>query len=522
MALTKRNSLIYEGTTMLNQVIPIIQNCSDDKEASVRYRAREALFNVIDSAKEHIIPFFDIIFRQIQSLSDDENELVRESNKLVNIKLQAIVCSCDDFKITIVCSSDDFKIKPFINTLESLIRNKSHRIRILALGWLIALDAQPDIYLLAHLHHLIKPLFSLIMTNNQDLEERKLLDHIMADFLTEISEYLQRNPSDIHALEKMNINLIVDDLIQIIMSPSNALQTAVGLKWLDTYIIFADETLNKLYPSLLQAILFSMNTQKVQAIASTVSKHLLLLILTLDQINKNRLILADEDMKNNNNEDIKCSKCYYDTFETTLMINILISTIKNNQYSRCARIDALQWISVLLDELPAHYIPFAQLSDINWELFIAETTTTKHLQAEIVSTVPVRQCILETNIIQFYGKEEYFTLTCKNSTITKSRAIFVATYKQFLRCNVIINGQYLYLIPPNIYRKWKLFASKSKINLIIQEKQYRLQQHTENGEYILNNECIVEMLSNFGSSNFELVHKCVSIFSNKTIPITAT
>ncbi len=37
MALTtKRNTLTYEGITFLNQVIPIIGKCLDDKDASVR------------------------------------------------------------------------------------------------------------------------------------------------------------------------------------------------------------------------------------------------------------------------------------------------------------------------------------------------------------------------------------------------------------------------------------------------------------------------------------------------------
>ena len=108
MALTtKRNTLTYEGNTFLNQVIPIIQKCLDDKDASVRYYANETLFNVIKVVRFHIILFPDLIFNQIEILCDDEDELVRESNKCVNRLLQDVACNYDHFKI-----------KLFINRLQ--------------------------------------------------------------------------------------------------------------------------------------------------------------------------------------------------------------------------------------------------------------------------------------------------------------------------------------------------------------------------------------------------------------------
>jgi len=154
MALTtKRNTLTFEGITFLNQVIPIIQKCLDDKEASVRYYANETLFNVIKVARYHIILFFDLIFDKIQILCDDEDEMVRDSNKSVNRLLQDVAVNYDHFKV-----------KSFItNVLQTLIRSRSKRVRILALDWIIALDAEPDIYFLVFLHYFLYPLFALLI-----------------------------------------------------------------------------------------------------------------------------------------------------------------------------------------------------------------------------------------------------------------------------------------------------------------------------------------------------------------------
>ena len=69
MALTtKRNTLTYEGINFLNVVIPIIQKCLEDEDSHVRYHACEALFNVINVARSHIIRFFDLIFSHIQKV----------------------------------------------------------------------------------------------------------------------------------------------------------------------------------------------------------------------------------------------------------------------------------------------------------------------------------------------------------------------------------------------------------------------------------------------------------------------
>ena len=70
MALTtKRNTLTYEGINFLNVVIPIIQKCLDDEDSHVRYHACEALFNVINVARSHIIRFFDLIFSHVQKVT---------------------------------------------------------------------------------------------------------------------------------------------------------------------------------------------------------------------------------------------------------------------------------------------------------------------------------------------------------------------------------------------------------------------------------------------------------------------
>lgn len=104
---TKRNTLTYEGITYLSEIIPIIEKCLEDEESSVRYYACETLYNVMKVARYHIILYFNLIFNQIQILCDDEELMVRQSNRCVNRLLQDIACTCDNFKI-----------KPFINVLQ--------------------------------------------------------------------------------------------------------------------------------------------------------------------------------------------------------------------------------------------------------------------------------------------------------------------------------------------------------------------------------------------------------------------
>eukprot|EP01084_Bolivina_argentea_P008705 16285_1 len=68
-------------------------------------------------------------------------------------------------------------------------------------------------------------------------------------------------------------------------------------------------------------------------------------------------------------------------------------------------------------------------------------------------------------------------------------------------CCIIVSGHRLYLVPQNIYRRWQLFMSKSNIKNVIRRHEYRLKRRKHNNEYVLDKQCAVETVNNFGFDN---------------------
>ena len=86
------------------------------------------------------------------------NRLLAERHKLHKHRQRAV----NPVQIPFSLTRHHFALAPFIECLHSLIRSLSPRVRVLALGWIMALDGEPDIHLLVFLHKFLYPLFALI------------------------------------------------------------------------------------------------------------------------------------------------------------------------------------------------------------------------------------------------------------------------------------------------------------------------------------------------------------------------
>ncbi|ETO08225.1 hypothetical protein RFI_29164, partial [Reticulomyxa filosa] len=214
-------SLTYEGIQFLAVVVPILEQRLEDDDTSVRYYACETLYNVIKVARYNIMIFFDLIFKQIQRLCDDEDPNVRNANRSVNMLLQDVACSYDRFDVL-----------TFIRSLESLMTNASHNVRMLALNWLSALDIEPDIDMLQHLPKFLGHLFVALVDRFDRLASQAA--HVMEDFLEEIECYLkERNEQPVHANESLDILSVVELLVFVILSTNSSLQMLTDKKYRD-------------------------------------------------------------------------------------------------------------------------------------------------------------------------------------------------------------------------------------------------------------------------------------------------
>lgn len=175
--------------------------------------------------------------------------------------------------------------------------------------------------------------------------------------------------------------------------------------------------MKKLFPSILEAILFAMNDARIQSAAGHLNEHLMFLVLHLDEMeqiharhqhghherneqnqvdlvddiinelkqddgvsisdegelhaervgddnNREQMEEAEEAANGDEVEEEQSKKSKYDSFDIKSVMNILILALEQNECAIHARIAALNWLSSLLMDLPFHYIPIEKLLNV--------------------------------------------------------------------------------------------------------------------------------------------------------------
>ena len=100
--------------------------------------------------------------------------------------------------------------------------HKSVNVRLLALNWFEALDAEPDIYMLTYLPRFLNSLFMMLIDSAPALRNQAQIT--MHDLSDEIELYLKKNVNEIAQEEQFDIENIVNNLVQIITSSDKDLQ----------------------------------------------------------------------------------------------------------------------------------------------------------------------------------------------------------------------------------------------------------------------------------------------------------
>jgi vacuole morphology and inheritance protein 14 len=159
----------------LHLLIPPILECFDDPESRVCYYACEAMYNVSKIARNHILSYFNQIFEGLCKLFVHADADVKNGANLLDRLIKDIVTE-----------TETFEIESFIPLLQKHIKRKKPYIRQLLVGWLIVLDAVPDINMLDYLPDFLDGLFNMLSDNNREI--RQAADNALGEFLREIKQ----------------------------------------------------------------------------------------------------------------------------------------------------------------------------------------------------------------------------------------------------------------------------------------------------------------------------------------------
>jgi vacuole morphology and inheritance protein 14 len=129
--------LAPEIDLFLNLLIPPVLECFDDQEPRVCYYACESLYNISKVARTSILRYFNQIFDGLCKLFAHVDVDVKNGANLLDRLIKDIVTE-----------TETFDIEAFIPLLQKHIKRTKPYIRQLLVGWIIVLDAVPDINML--------------------------------------------------------------------------------------------------------------------------------------------------------------------------------------------------------------------------------------------------------------------------------------------------------------------------------------------------------------------------------------
>jgi len=129
--------LVPEIDRFLHLLIPPVLECFDDPESRVCYYACESLYNISKVARTSVLRYFNQIFDGLCKLFAHVDVDVKNGANLLDRLIKDIVTE-----------TETFDIEAFIPLLQKHIKRTKPYIRQLLVGWIIVLDAVPDINML--------------------------------------------------------------------------------------------------------------------------------------------------------------------------------------------------------------------------------------------------------------------------------------------------------------------------------------------------------------------------------------
>jgi vacuole morphology and inheritance protein 14 len=266
--------LVPDIDRFLHLLIPPVLECFDDPESRVCYYACESLYNISKVARTSVLRYFNQIFDGLCKLFAHVDTDVKNGANLL-----------DRLVKDIVTESDTFDVQSFIPLLQKHIRRTKPYIRQLLVGWILVLNAVPDINMLDYLPDFLDGLINML----SDINEAEVVEFgPMVNILV----------AQCHSLERSH--------------------RLCALRWLNDFIILGKQRLILFYSSMLNSIMHCISDQE-------------------NQIN--------QAAKSANTDLMNLIQTTTENIQLKPLLNILISELTSEHIT--TRISSLLWIKML-------------------------------------------------------------------------------------------------------------------------------------------------------------------------------
>ena len=277
--------LVPDIDYFLHLLIPPVLECFDDQEPRVCYYACESLYNISKVARTSVLRYFNQIFDGLCKLFAHVDVDVKNGANLLDRLIKDIVTE-----------TETFDIEAFIPLLQKHIKRTKPYIRQLLVGWIIVLDAVPDINMLdcelkssrtfsislppaclpltfspspspspplssrsKDLPDFLEGLFNMISDNNKEIKQSA--DNALAEFLREINE-----------AEVVELGPMVGILVNQCRSKERS-NRLTAMTWLVDFINLGKTRLLSFYASILGSIMHCISDPEPEIVSVTVTAN---------------------------------------------------------------------------------------------------------------------------------------------------------------------------------------------------------------------------------------------------------
>lgn len=203
-------ALDRDAKSYIEQIIRPILICTHDSQREIRYRALEALYNVVKCVRGDVLVYLDEIFDVIIFMCEDSDHNSRDASALMDKLIKDIIIE-----------NASFDIISFIQIIRERIYAMTPNTRKLILSWINFLDSVPTIDLLLFIRELLDGLLKIACDPNLDI--RRTAEGILDEFYRKITT----NP------DLVDFKFLVKILLMHVRVPIESdLVQNISLKWL--------------------------------------------------------------------------------------------------------------------------------------------------------------------------------------------------------------------------------------------------------------------------------------------------
>ena len=181
----------------------------------VFFFSSESLYNISKVARTSVLKYFNSVFDGLCKLFAHVDIDVKNGANLLDRLIKDIVTE-----------SETFDIESFIPLLQKQIYRTKPYIRQLIVGWILVLNAVPDINMLDYMPELLNGLFNMLSDQNREILQSA--NNALDDFLREIKE-----------AEVVEFGPMVNILVLQCKSPERSHRLA-ALRWMIEFIILGE------------------------------------------------------------------------------------------------------------------------------------------------------------------------------------------------------------------------------------------------------------------------------------------